>query len=119
MSTARRLSPIGSWKEFPAVNRSSAGQALNRHRRAGEMAQKRRPEAEGNSTSMSSASSAALGPVFQLNDLVRVMRERSGLIRTVAIATVALAAAVVTILPTLYSTSASVMLDQRKNNVAD
>jgi len=83
------------------------------------MAQKRQLEAEGNPTSMSSASHAALGPVFQISDLVHVIRERSGLIRIVAVAIVALAVAVATILPTLYSTSASVMLDPRKNNVVD
>ena len=54
-----------------------------------------------------------------MGDLVRVVRERAGLIRAVAIATVALAGAVVAVLPTRYSTSASVMLDPRKNNVAD
>ena len=68
---------------------------------------------------MSSASSAAISPAFQMGDLVRVVRERAGLIRAVAIATVALAGAVVAVLPTRYSTSASVMLDPRKNNVAD
>jgi succinoglycan biosynthesis transport protein ExoP len=66
---------------------------------------------------MSSASTAA--PVFQMSDLVRVVRERGTLIRTVAIATVALAVAAVMMLPTLYSTSASVMLDTRKNNVTE
>ena len=71
---------------------------------------------------MSSASIAALqtaGPTFQMGDLVRVVRERSALIRVIAVATVVLAIAAVMVLPTLYSTSASVMLDTRKNNVAD
>ena len=62
---------------------------------------------------------AVSGPRFQLDDLVRVVRERSRLIRIVAVATVALTLAVLLILPTLYSSSASVMLDPRKNNVAD
>ena len=66
---------------------------------------------------MSSASTAV--PVFQVSDLVRVVRRRGALVRTVAIATVALAATVALILPTLYSTSASVMLDTRKNNVTE
>jgi uncharacterized protein involved in exopolysaccharide biosynthesis/Mrp family chromosome partitioning ATPase len=71
---------------------------------------------------MSSASTAAplaASPTFQLGDLARVVRERRGLIQIVALATVALAVAVVMILPTLYSSSASVMLDTRKNNVTD
>ncbi len=72
---------------------------------------------------MSSAASTAASPAapanFQVGDLVRVVRERQSLIRTVAIATVALTLVVLVLLPTLYSTSASVMLDPRKNNVAD
>ena len=69
---------------------------------------------------MSSASTAAPDAAsFQLGDLARVVRERKGLIQAVAVATVALAAAVVLILPTLYSSSASVMLDTRKNNITD
>lgn len=71
---------------------------------------------------MSSASIAATdaaSPTFQLGDLARVIREHGGLILMIAVATVALAVAVVMILPTLYSSSASVMLDTRKNNVTD
>jgi uncharacterized protein involved in exopolysaccharide biosynthesis len=69
---------------------------------------------------MSSASIATTDTAsFQLRDLARVVRERGGLIGIVAVATVALAAVVVMVLPTLYSSSASVMLDTRKNNVTD
>ncbi len=50
---------------------------------------------------------------------MRVLRARRGLIRTITLVTVAATAAVMFALPTLYSTSAVVMLDQRKNNVAD
>jgi uncharacterized protein involved in exopolysaccharide biosynthesis/Mrp family chromosome partitioning ATPase len=56
---------------------------------------------------------------FQAGDLVRVMRERRALILNVTIAVVAVAFVVVMLLPTMYSTSASVMIDPRKNNVAD
>lgn len=52
-------------------------------------------------------------------DLLRVIGARRRLIRNVTLATVAITAAVMFSLPTLYSTSAVVMLDQRKNNVAD
>lgn len=52
-------------------------------------------------------------------DFLRVLRERRGLIRNVTLAIVALTAVVMFSLPTRYSTSAVVMLDQRKNTVAD
>jgi succinoglycan biosynthesis transport protein ExoP len=71
---------------------------------------------------MSAASSALpveTSPNFELGDLIRVARERRGLIRNVALLVVAAALVVLLLLPTLYSTSASVMLDPRKNNVAD
>jgi len=56
---------------------------------------------------------------FGMNDFVRVIAKRAGLIRTVTLLVVAATAAVMFSLPTLYSTSAVVMLDQRKNTVAD
>ena len=52
-------------------------------------------------------------------DFLRVVRERRALIRNITLAVVALTAVVVIAMPTLYSTSAIVMLDQRKNSVAD
>jgi uncharacterized protein involved in exopolysaccharide biosynthesis/Mrp family chromosome partitioning ATPase len=54
-----------------------------------------------------------------MGDVVRVARARSGLIRGVALAVVLLTLAVLLVLPTLYSTTASVMLDTRKNNIAE
>jgi len=56
---------------------------------------------------------------FGLGDFLRVVSERRVLIRNVTLAVVALTAVVVMAMPTLYSTSAIVMLDQRKNSVAD
>src|SRR5436309_1293265 len=56
---------------------------------------------------------------FQLPDLLHVMRARRRLILGVAAVCVALTAVVLMLLPTLYSASAVVMLEQRKNNVAD
>ena len=58
-------------------------------------------------------------PAFQMGDVVRVARARSGLIRGVALAVVLATLGVLLILPTLYSTTASVMLDTRKNNIAE
>jgi polysaccharide biosynthesis transport protein len=52
-------------------------------------------------------------------DFLRVIGARGSLIRNVTLATVAVTALVMFSLPTLYSTSATVMLDQRKNAVAD
>jgi len=56
---------------------------------------------------------------FGVDDFLRVVKARSGLIRNVTLGVVAVTAAVMFSLPTLYSTSAVVMLDQRKNTVAD
>jgi polysaccharide biosynthesis transport protein len=56
---------------------------------------------------------------FGLRDFLRVLDERRALIRSVALAVVTLTVAVLLVLPTLYSTSSVVMLDQRKNNLAD
>jgi uncharacterized protein involved in exopolysaccharide biosynthesis len=56
---------------------------------------------------------------FQATDLLRVVRSRARLILGVAAACLALTAIVLMLLPTLYSASAVVMLEQRKNNVAD
>jgi polysaccharide biosynthesis transport protein len=56
---------------------------------------------------------------FGVADLMRVISERRSLIRNVALMVVGLTAVVMFAMPTLYSTSAVVMLDQRKNNVAD
>src|SRR6185437_2816787 len=58
-------------------------------------------------------------PRFQLADLLTLMRRRARLIFGVATTCVVLTALVLLLLPTLYSASAVVMLDQRKNNVAD
>lgn len=55
---------------------------------------------------------------FRASDLVQLARRRNPLILTVAATCVALAAIVLLLLPTLYSASAVVMLEQRKNNVA-
>ncbi len=69
---------------------------------------------------MSSASATAeAAPAFRTGDLVRAARERWGLIFGVAVLVVAATLCVLMWLPTLYSSSASVMLDPRKNNVAD
>lgn len=56
---------------------------------------------------------------FALADLVRVSRERWSTIVTVTICTVALVMAVITVLPSKYSASATVVLEGRKNNITD
>lgn len=56
---------------------------------------------------------------FGAPELVRLIERRRVLIVKIALATVALTAGLMFLLPTLYATSAVVMLDQRKNNVAD
>jgi uncharacterized protein involved in exopolysaccharide biosynthesis len=60
------------------------------------------------------------GPVrLQFADFVRIVRARHRLILGIAAACVAITAAILTLLPTQYSAFAEVMLEQRKNNVAD
>lgn len=54
-----------------------------------------------------------------LSDFLRVLRVRRKLIFGVAVTVVALTLAIVTEITPLYSAKAVVMLDQRKNNVAD
>ena len=56
---------------------------------------------------------------FELTDLLNVMRTRLGLIVRVTILVVALAAIIVMFLPARFSSSAVVILDQRKNTIAD
>lgn len=56
---------------------------------------------------------------FGLADLARVIAERGALIRNITLAVVGMTAVVMFAMPTVYSTSAVVMLDQRKNAVAD
>ncbi len=56
---------------------------------------------------------------FRFTDFLRVVGERRGLIRNIAVVVSGLTLLVMISLPTLYSTSSVVMLDQRKNNVAD
>jgi uncharacterized protein involved in exopolysaccharide biosynthesis/Mrp family chromosome partitioning ATPase len=70
-------------------------------------------------SSAASALPAQTEPSFQLGDLARVVRERRALVRNVALLVIAATVVVLLLLPTLYATSASVMLDPRKNNVAD
>ncbi|MFL5236341.1 MAG: GumC family protein [Rhizomicrobium sp.] len=62
---------------------------------------------------------AALEIPFQLPDLLRLTVRRHRLILGIAAACIALTACVLMLLPTLYSASAVVMLEQRRNNVAD
>jgi len=56
---------------------------------------------------------------FGLSDFMAVLDRRKGLIVCITLLVVAVTVAVMLSLPTLYSTSAVVMLDQRKNAVAD
>ena len=58
-------------------------------------------------------------PGFQLADFLRIVEARRGLILRVAVAVIVLATLVALLLPRQYSSSAVVMLDQRKNNVTD
>ena len=59
-------------------------------------------------------------PTFQFTDLIALIQARRSLIVRVALGTVILAALLIALLlPTKWSSSAVVMLDQRKNNVTD
>lgn len=56
---------------------------------------------------------------FQLADALAIIRARRRTIRNVALSVIGLTILVVMLLPTRYSASAVVMLDQRKNNLSD
>jgi polysaccharide biosynthesis transport protein len=62
---------------------------------------------------------ADTAPAFSAGDVARVARARVGLVLGVATLVVLATLGVLMLLPTMYSSSASVMLDPRKNNVAD
>lgn len=70
-------------------------------------------------SSASTALPAEASPAFRAGDLVRVVRSRSAIIRNVALAVVAATLVALLLLPTMWGTSASVMIDPRKNNVTD
>ena len=58
-------------------------------------------------------------PPFQLADFIRITDARRGLIIRVMLATVLIALIVALALPTLYASSATALLDPRKNNITD
>lgn len=60
-----------------------------------------------------------LPPAFQFADLLRLIETRRSLILKVFLATVALAVVVALLLPTVWTSTAVVMLDSRKNNITD
>jgi uncharacterized protein involved in exopolysaccharide biosynthesis len=70
-------------------------------------------------STIASTASAPAEASFDFADFLRVLDERRSLIRNIALGVGALTLLVLLWLPTLYSSSAVVMLDQRKNNVAD
>ena len=65
------------------------------------------------------AAPAPMAEGFALADLFAIVAARRALILWVTAVTVLLAVIVVLAMPTVYSSSAVVMLDQRKNNVTD
>src|SRR5665213_2609141 len=56
---------------------------------------------------------------FELADIVAILRAQAGLILRITALTVAAAVVIVSLLPTRYASSATMMLDPRKNAVAD
>ncbi|HEY2068840.1 MAG TPA: exopolysaccharide transport family protein [Rhizomicrobium sp.] len=62
---------------------------------------------------------AERGDTFRPSDLARVARARSKTILVTTLCVVLLAVCVAMLLPTRYSASSMVMLDPRKNNIAD
>ncbi|MDE2183222.1 MAG: hypothetical protein KGJ78_09395 [Alphaproteobacteria bacterium] len=68
---------------------------------------------------VSSVTPASGDQPFGFSDFLRLLDERRALIRNVTLAVVAVTAVVMMSLPIMYATSAEVMLDQRKNTVAD
>ena len=66
-----------------------------------------------------SARAAGAPARLQLADFVRIVKARRRLILLVASGCVLLAAVALLLLPTRYSSFAEIMLEQRKNNIAD
>jgi succinoglycan biosynthesis transport protein ExoP len=58
-------------------------------------------------------------PAFQFADFIRLLDARRVLITRVALATILCGLAAALVLPTIYASSAVVMLDPRKNNITD
>ena len=58
-------------------------------------------------------------PAFQFADFIRLLDARRVLILRVALATILCGLAAALVLPTVYASSAVVMLDPRKNNITD
>jgi len=58
-------------------------------------------------------------PPFQFADFIHLLNARRVLIVRVALATILFALAIALLLPTLYASSAVVMLDPRKNSITD
>jgi succinoglycan biosynthesis transport protein ExoP len=58
-------------------------------------------------------------PAFQFADFIRLLDARRVLIMRVALATILCGLAAAMVLPTIYASSAVVMLDPRKNNITD
>ncbi|HEY0266427.1 MAG TPA: exopolysaccharide transport family protein [Rhizomicrobium sp.] len=58
-------------------------------------------------------------PAFQFADFIRLLDARRGLIARIAVGTVLCAVAVALVLPTVFTSSAVVMLDPRRNNITD
>jgi uncharacterized protein involved in exopolysaccharide biosynthesis/Mrp family chromosome partitioning ATPase len=73
----------------------------------------------GASGAQGAYSAAAIAPAFQLADLIAVIHARRALIGKIALGVMLLALIVALVLPTTWSSSATVILDQRRNNVAE
>lgn len=58
-------------------------------------------------------------PAFQFADLIRLIEARRTLILRVALGVILCALAIALVLPTVWSSTATVMLDQRKNNITE
>ncbi len=74
---------------------------------------------QADSALASAPGAASDGAPFRLIDFIRIIRARKTLILYVTLLTVVLTLIVLLLLPTLYSASAVVMLDSRKNSIAD
>src|ERR1700742_4776514 len=94
------------------VNRSAGAQAVNPSLRG------QRQAMESGRTYFTEAKTER-GESFRLSDVARVAAARMTLILVVTLCVVAVAGIAAVMLPTKYSASSVVMLDPRKNNVAD
>jgi succinoglycan biosynthesis transport protein ExoP len=108
-------------KDFATfVNQSAGGRGVESRQLTGRVrVPYQRPQFSPGPDPHGGRTDAVPGAGFDAADLIRVAGARAGLVAAIATAVVALTFIVLLLLPNLYTSSAVVMLDTRRNAVAD